>query len=82
MLDFVNKPEEILAAFAPYYRTAELSDVSDPNIIHDLQSKLDAAHIYTTVEVNAFAWRTLRRAAPRSSYRLSLRPLWTDSGFV
>lgn len=55
VLDFVNKPEEILAAFAPYYRTAALADVSDPNIIHDLQSKLDAAHIYTDSEVNAFA---------------------------
>lgn len=55
VLDFVNKPEEILAAFAPYYRTAELSDVSDPNIIHDLHSKLNAARIYTGSEVEAFA---------------------------
>lgn len=55
VLDFVNKPDEILAAFAPYYRTAELSDVSDPNIIHDLHSKLDAARIYTASEVEAFA---------------------------
>lgn len=55
VLDFVNKPDEILAAFAPYYRTAELADVSDPNIIHDLHSKLDASRIYTASEVEAFA---------------------------
>ena len=54
VLDFVNKPDEILAAFAPYYRTAQLADVSDPNIIHELQNKLDAARIYTEAEVDAF----------------------------
>ena len=55
VLDFVNKQEEILASFLPYYKTAQLSDVSDPNIIHDLQSKLDQARIYTPDEVDAFA---------------------------
>ena len=54
VLDFVNKDEEILAAFAPYYRTAELSGVSDPNIIHALQNKLDGERIYTEAEVDAF----------------------------
>ena len=55
VLDFVNSPDEILAAFAPYYRTAELAAISDPNIIHDLQAKLDGARIYTRSEVEAFA---------------------------
>jgi len=55
VLDFVNAPDEILKAFLPYYKTAELANVSDPNIIHDLQSKLDAAQIYTPSEVDAFA---------------------------
>lgn len=55
VLDFVNDPAEILAAFAPYYRTAQLTNVSDPNIIHDLQNKLDASRIYTESEVDAFA---------------------------
>lgn len=51
VIDFVNDPEEIKAAFQPYFETAELADVSDPNLIHDLQSKLDAARIYTPEEV-------------------------------
>jgi type I restriction enzyme R subunit len=55
VLDFVNDPGEILAAFVPYYRTAQLADVSDPNVIHDLQAKLDGAHIYTRSEVESFA---------------------------
>jgi type I restriction enzyme R subunit len=54
VLDFVNDPAEILAAFAPYYRTAELGGVSDPNIIHALQNKLDGERIYTEAEVQAF----------------------------
>jgi type I restriction enzyme R subunit len=52
VIDFVNKPEEILEAFTPYYKTAALSGVSDPNVIHDLQSKLDASLIYTAQEVD------------------------------
>lgn len=51
VIDFVNDPEEIKAAFQPYYETAELVGVSDPNLIHDLQSKLDASRIYTPEEV-------------------------------
>ena len=55
ILDFVNDPEEILAAFAPYYQTAKLTAVTDPNLIHQLQAKLDDARLYTASEVNAFA---------------------------
>lgn len=55
ILDFVNDPEEILAAFAPYYQTAQLTAVTDPNLIHRLQAKLDDARLYTASEVDAFA---------------------------
>jgi type I restriction enzyme R subunit len=52
VIDFVNDPEEIKAAFQPYFETAELAGVSDPNLIHDLQSKLDAARLFTPEEVD------------------------------
>ncbi len=55
ILDFVNSGEEILKAFRTYYKKAELSDVSDPNLIHDLQAKLDDSLIYLPSEVDAFA---------------------------
>ncbi|MFB0936143.1 MAG: hypothetical protein QMB52_10245 [Propionivibrio sp.] len=55
VLDFVNKPEEILASFQPYYRTAALEDVTDPNIVHELQIKLDKAKVYFPSGVEAFA---------------------------
>lgn len=51
IIDFVNDPEDIRAAFQPYYETSELAGVSDPNLIHDLQTKLDASRIYTPEEV-------------------------------
>ncbi|CAN5290392.1 DEAD/DEAH box helicase family protein [soil metagenome] len=58
VLDFVNDPAEILTAFQQYYRAATLAAVSDPNVIHDLQNKLDQALIYEESEVDgaAKAW--------------------------
>lgn len=54
VLDFFNEPEDILAAFQPYYQTTELTDVSDPNVIFELKEKLDAVGIYWWDEVNRF----------------------------
>ena len=46
ILDFVNNPNDILEAFKPYFQDAQLSGVTDPNIIHDIQTKLDHSGIY------------------------------------
>lgn len=55
VLDFVNDPQEILDSFKPYYRAAQLEEVTDPNIVHELQTKLDKANVYFPAEVDAFA---------------------------
>ena len=55
VLDFVNDPEEILESFKPYYRAARLEEVTDPNIVHELQIKLDQAGVYLLTEVEGFA---------------------------
>jgi type I restriction enzyme R subunit len=55
VLDFVNRPEEILESFQPYYRTAQLEAVTDPNIVHELMTKLNQANVYFWSEVEAFA---------------------------
>lgn len=55
VLDFANDPQEILAAFKQYFKAAELQDVTDPNLIHALQAKLDDAGLYTEADVEAFA---------------------------
>lgn len=54
VLDFFNEPEEILEAFQPYFQTAELADVSNPNLIFDLYDKLCAAGIFQWQEVEQF----------------------------
>jgi len=54
VLDFFNEPEDILNAFQPYYQTAELANVSDPNLIFDLSEKLRSAGIFTGHEVEQF----------------------------
>ncbi|QAU34909.1 DEAD/DEAH box helicase family protein [Janthinobacterium sp. 17J80-10] len=54
VLDFFNEPQEILDAFQPYYQTAELADVSDPDLIFDLFDKLRAAGVFTWNEVEQF----------------------------
>lgn len=54
VLDFFNEPEDILNAFQPYYQTAELADVSDPDLIFDLYDKLRSENIFTWAEVEQF----------------------------
>jgi type I restriction enzyme R subunit len=54
VLDFFNEPQEILDAFQPYYQTAELADVSNPDIVYDLAEKLKSARIFLMTEVEKF----------------------------
>ncbi len=58
VLDFVNKPEEIREAFEPYYLDTVLDIPTDPNLVHDLATKLGQAGIFTEahVEQAATAW--------------------------
>jgi len=51
VLDFVNSSEEILSAFRVYYDTAELSGVTDPDLVLDLKAKLDTSGHYDEFEV-------------------------------
>jgi len=51
VLDFFNDPNDILAAFQPYYETATLADVSDPDKVYDLFEKLRASGIFLWREV-------------------------------
>ncbi len=55
VLDFFNEPEDVLAAFQEYYQTANLLDVSDPNLIWDLFEKLRAPGIFLWTEVTQFS---------------------------
>ena len=52
ILDFVNDPAEVLSAFKTYYKTAELAGVTDPYLVLDLRTKLDATGYYDDNEVD------------------------------
>ncbi|MBA6336661.1 type I restriction endonuclease subunit R [Colwellia sp. BRX8-7] len=54
VLDFFNEPEDILSSFQPYFQTAELADVSDPDLIFDLRDKLRSSGIFQWQEVEQF----------------------------
>ena len=74
VLDFFNDPEDILAAFRPYYQTAELEDVSDPQVIYDLQVALDEEQIYHWDEVENFARAFFDPKAPASKLSYYCQP--------
>lgn len=54
VLDFFNDPEDILEAFQPYYETAHLVDVSDPDQVFDLYERLRVSGIFTKNEIEQF----------------------------
>ena len=47
VLDFVNKYEDIVGAFKPYYTTTLLANSVTPSAVYDLEAKLDA---YTVLD--------------------------------
>ncbi len=55
VLDFVNNPADIGAAFAPYYDQTQLETSSDPNQLEALKHELDEMQIYHHEEVERFA---------------------------
>jgi type I restriction enzyme R subunit len=63
VVDFVNDPEVILAAFACYDAGARIQDVQNPNVVYDLQSDLDKAGIYVREEVEAYTTVRFKSAA-------------------
>jgi len=54
VLDFVNEPDEILAAFQPYYEQTLIGERADAKQLYELQAKLDAHQAYYKAEVEEF----------------------------
>jgi type I restriction enzyme R subunit len=55
ILDFLNEVEDIKEAFEPYYNTTAIDDVTDPNIVYNMQHKLNESDIFTTIDVENYA---------------------------
>lgn len=60
VLDFFNAPETILEAFLPYYRGAQIEQLTDPNIPNRLAAKLDESGLYTSGQIDQAAEATIR----------------------
>ena len=75
VLDFVNDTTEILDAFRTYYETAELADVTDPNIVFNLRAKLDASGHYDDFEVDRVVAVELKSGAKQSELVSALEPV-------
>jgi type I restriction enzyme R subunit len=54
VLDFVNEPEEIYAAFKPYYEATEKGEDTDPQQLNTLAYTLAGWKVYTAEEVSAW----------------------------
>jgi type I restriction enzyme R subunit len=55
VLDFANEADEIRAAFEPYYETTLLSESTDPNLLYEIQSRLQGFPVFVQADVDAFA---------------------------
>ena len=75
VLDFVNEPDEILNAFKTYYTTAELSDVTDPHLVLDLRTKLDAQGYYDQPEIDRVVRVLLDDKAKQRQLEAALTPV-------
>ena len=75
VIDFVNDPAEVLAAFKTYHTTAELSATTDPNLVYNLRSKLDAAGHYDDFEVDRVVAAELKPNAKQSDLVAAIAPV-------
>lgn len=75
VLDFANDADEIKKAFEPYYDRTILSEGTDPNLLYDLQNRLDGFHLYTTDDLNVFAGVYFDPRATQDKLHAALAPV-------
>ncbi len=75
VVDFVNEPLDVLAAFKVYYETATLETTTDPNLVFNLKAKLDAAGYYDDFEVERVVAAELSPASRQSDLVKALEPV-------
>lgn len=69
VLDFVNKEEEILEAFQPFYEETTLDSEININLIYDTQSKLRKYNIYNQDDIDQ-VMKLVKQAQQRQDERL------------
>ncbi|WP_269915558.1 type I restriction endonuclease subunit R [Acinetobacter sp. HY1485] len=61
VVDFFNDPQDILDAFQPYYQTATLKDVSDPENVTTLFQKIMHENIFSSSTMDEFVTALLNK---------------------
>ncbi|MFD9749336.1 type I restriction endonuclease subunit R [[Kitasatospora] papulosa] len=85
VLDFVNNPADVQSAFLQYYTEAHVETASDPNLVHQLATKLAQPGIYTRADVERYAeawWGQQRHSALAAAIapaRDEFANRWTDA---
>lgn len=74
ILDFVNELNEIKEAFEPYYKTSELEDVTNPNIVYDIQMKLEGNGIFTQQDIDNYANAFFNPKGTQAQMSSALKP--------
>jgi len=70
VLDFVNDAADILAAFQDYYEDAQLFTPPDPDIIHDMLTKIRGAGIIDAAEIDPVVEEVQRQGSHNKLYSL------------
>jgi len=74
VLDFVNEPEEIRAAFQPHYEQTRVGERAEPSQLYEIQAQLDAQQVYHKSEVEEFCrvfYKPRRNQTPADHARLN-----------
>lgn len=74
VLDFANEADEIRIAFEPYYETTLLSEATDPNLLYEIQGRLQGFPVYTAADVEGFARVYFDRKATQDHLYAALAP--------
>lgn len=79
VLDFVNDADEIQRSFQPYYEQTVVAESADPQMLYELQHRLEAAQVFWRTEVEAFckvfyAPKEKQSSADHAEMMRALRP--------
>ncbi|HCX48019.1 MULTISPECIES: type I restriction endonuclease subunit R [Bacillus cereus group] len=80
VLDFVNDTEDIKDSFQPYYETTGLEEVTDPNILYDLQAELEPYQIFTEKEVQVVNELEIKGGFKKQTKAQTELNSWIDRG--
>ena len=74
VLDFVNEADEIQRAFEPYYDRTILSEATDPNLLHDDETRLRDFGVFDDADLATFAEAYFAPNARQDRLHAALQP--------